>query len=404
MKKVVHVVGAGFAGLTVSLRLAQAGMDVHLYERSDRVGGLLGTEITDCGLAEKAANAMIRTYKAEELFKELDVNFVLPLAESKKRFIFRNVPRRWPLGFLESLATAIKFLPRFILIKKSLFPRPGETLQAWGERSLGSPATEFLLGPAMQGIYGNDVQNLSASLILGPAFTRKQKTGAYRGLISGKNGMQDLVNALETRLKNLGVHIHLNAEIDIKTLTGPVVIATSAHAAAPILQSVLPSLAELLKQVRTTTLLSATLFFKSTQMNFRGFGCLIPRTYKMKSLGVLLNTYIFPHRNRTYSETWILGGADAADIVDAEDSLILKIIGEERFRILKDTSSLLDYRIHRYKKALPLYDLELEKILTEIKTLPLGRVHLHGNYLGGIGLSKILERSDQLAQEISKNG
>lgn len=404
MKKRVHVIGAGFAGLTVSLRLAQKGFSVDLYEKAGRVGGLIGTEITEHGLAEQAANALIRTYKAEEFFAELQLTAVLPLEESKKRFIFRNRPRRWPLSLLESVLLAFRFLPKFLLRKSSLAPRPLETLHTWGERHLGEAPTRYLLGPAMQGIYASGAEALSSELILGPLFRRKKKTGAFRGLMTCPKGMQGVIDALEAKVKSLGVRIHLNTEMDLATVQGPVVVATSCAAAAKILAQESPQLANLLSRIQMASLLSVKLFLKNPQDNYKGFGCLIPRVYGMKTLGVLMNSYIFPDRDKTYNETWILGGSNAGDIHEASDTEILQVIAEERFKILGTKEALVDYRLHRWKNALPLYNLELEKALQELKALPQGRIYLHGNYLGGIGLSKILDRSEDLAQEIAKYG
>jgi oxygen-dependent protoporphyrinogen oxidase len=169
MKK-ISVVGAGFAGLTLSLRLAELGFEVDLYEKSSRVGGLLGTETNSFGLAEQAANALIRTARAEKLFADLQIPAVLPLVESKKRFIFRGIPKSWPLSVLETLSLVFKVAPKYIFSRQSLKPSPGETLKNWGLAKLGKNPTNFLLEPAMQGIYACESTNLSASLILGPLF------------------------------------------------------------------------------------------------------------------------------------------------------------------------------------------------------------------------------------------
>ncbi len=172
MKK-VSVVGAGFAGLTVSLKLAQKGFQVDLYESSARVGGLLGTDYTEYGLAEHAANALLRTDLAESLFRDIELTPLFPLETAKKRFIFRGKPKTWPLSLLETLGMILKAGPH--LIFRKLKPQNGETLQTWGNNHLGLKATRFLLEPAMQGIYGNELSGLSASLILGPLFKKKEK-------------------------------------------------------------------------------------------------------------------------------------------------------------------------------------------------------------------------------------
>lgn len=398
--KTVHVIGAGFAGLTVSLRLAQKGFQVELHEASDRVGGLLGTDRTQYGIAERAANALIRTEKAEGLFSELGITPSYPLETSKKRFLFRESPKKWPLTFLETLSFLARLVPQLLRGKKTLKPKAGETLQSWGDNHLGKAPTCFILGPAMQGIYGNEISGLSASLILGPLFA-PTKRSKYKGLLTGPGGMQDLVDHLEAQVKKLGVRIHLNSSVKLEDLQGPIVLATSARAASQMLQRSQPKLAAILEKVRMSSLMSVTLYFEKAQRAYQGFGCLIPRGYSLKTLGILMNSYIFKDRDQTYNETWMLGGVSEEALLEKSDASLLHLIREERERILGQKDQVLDYRINRWHQALPYYDLNLESVQSELKDVAHAPgLYLHGNYLSGIGLSKILERSELLAEKI----
>lgn len=402
MKK-ISVIGAGFAGMTLSLRLAQRGFEVDLYEKSSRLGGLLGTHYTEHGFAEQAANALIRSENVEALFKELGLNSVLPLPTSKKRFLFRGEPRQWPLNLLETLCFTVRLLSRLLRGKKSLRPLAGETLKAWGQRNIGASATDYILEPAMQGIYGNEISGLSASLILGPLF-KKRKKSPYKGLVSGPQGMQNIVDSLEKKLRAVGVNIHVNADVDLMSLQTPMVLATSASGAAVLLKEKAPEQAALLKNIKMSSLMSVTLFFNKAQETYKGFGCLIPRSAGLKALGILMNSYIFPGRDKVYNETWILGGVKYEDLMSLSDEDLLSILASERFEILKRKDSLLDYRVNRWKQALPYYDLHLEETLNHLEKSDLSNKHifLHGNYLGGIGLSKILDHSEKLAEELTK--
>ncbi|MEN0058674.1 MAG: FAD-dependent oxidoreductase, partial [Bdellovibrio sp.] len=270
MKPTIHIVGAGFAGMSLALRLRQKGFPVEIHEKSSRVGGLLGTDRTEYGIAEKAANALMRTPAAEELFTELALTPSLPLPTAKKRFLMRDKPRSWPLHVSETLDFLRKVLGCLLLQGKRGFkPRPQETLQEWGHYHLGKPATQYILGPAMQGIYGNDIKDLSATLILGPLF-KKRKKQKYKGLLTGPGGMQDLVDHLEKKLQELGVIIHLNAEVDLRQLPGPVVLATSATAASELLKPIRPSLAKTMEQIQMSSLMSITLFFDKAQTRYHG--------------------------------------------------------------------------------------------------------------------------------------
>ncbi|MNT02112.1 Protoporphyrinogen oxidase [compost metagenome] len=289
-----------------------------------------------------------------------------------------------------------------IFARKSLAPQNFETLETWGNKNLGAGATSYLLEPAMQGIYAAESKNLSSSLILGPMFQAKKKKKRYKGMLTRPEGMQDLVDKLEEKLRKLGVEIHLNSTVKLEDLkTGTVVVATSMKAAASVVATRSEELAQLLATLPTTSLLSAKLFFKQGQDKYQGFGCLIPRKEGYKSLGVLFNSYIFAGRDKSYNETWILTGTP--ELFQIDDAQVLKLIAEERFKLLGFKDALLDYRLDRWENALPLYGVELEKALQNISSLEKSAgLRLHGNYLSGIGLSKILERSEALAEEILK--
>jgi len=240
---------------------------------------------------------------------------------------------------------------------------------------------------------------LSSKLILSPLFSGRREK--FKGLLTGPGGMQDVVDKLEARLQELGVQIHLNSSVNLSEVQGPIVIATPANVAASLLEKVQPEISSILQRIKMSSLMSSTLFFKGTQEVYKGFGCLIPRGFDIKTLGVLMNSYIFKDRDKTYNETWIMGGVKEEQLLKLSDTELLKLIAEERFKVLHTKEALLDYRINRWEKALPFYDLNLEAALKSLDAMnPSRQIFLHGNYLSGIGLSKILERSELLAEEI----
>ena len=401
MKK-ISIIGAGFSGLTLALRLAQQGFQVEIYDKNSRPGGLISTEKTEHGLVESAANSVIATQRMQNLFLELGIQSVKPLETSKRRFIFRTKPHQWPLGIFETLGFVLRLVPRFIFARTSLKPESQQTLLAWGEKFMGKKATRFLLGPAMQGIYANEISGLSSKLILGPLFQPGREK--YKGLLSGEQGLQTLTDGLFNKLSEMGVKFYLNSQPALSSFTNPVVVATSASAAAELLKEKDPLKSQILAKIPMSSLISSTLFFKAPQTRYQGFGCLIPRGLDLKTLGILMNPYIFPHRDRVYNETWLIGGRGEEALLKLNDAEILQRIAEERFRILGAKEGLHDYRIHRWDNALPYYGLDLEKALKELNALPASKeVYLHGNYLSGIGLSKILERTEKLALQIGAN-
>lgn len=393
MKKIT-VVGGGFSGMTLALELAKRGFEVDLHEKSHRLGGLIQTRQVNEGLVETAANGFLWTRNLEILCNEIGVQPLKPEQSAARRYFFRHKPKTWPLTILESFV----FFPKLIwsLITGKIFASIPEkqTLESWAQQRIGAAGTKYIFSPALQGIYAGDMQKLSASLILSPLLNKK-KTG-YHGLVSAKNGMQDFIDALETKLKSLDVHIHLSSNYQFEASENPVVFATSAASAAQLTEK-FSDLSQLLKRIQMCPLVTVTSFWKKKN-SYKGFGCLIPRGLKIRTLGVLMNSYIFAGRDRIYNETFILGGATDLEILKLSDLELHQLVLRERKEIFKSTDELISLHITRWPQALPHYTTELEEILKNIK-LPPG-IFLHGNYLGKIGLSKILDRSIDLAKEI----
>lgn len=404
MNSSINIVGGGFAGLTLALQLAKKNFKVHLYEKQNRLGGLIGTVNTPYGLAEQAANGMIATPAAQALFEDLGLKPLAPLPTARNRYIYNNKPTRWPLSKFESIGFFSSIGWRYARNGKMDFlPEKGQTLEAWGLAKIGHAATFKILEPAMQGIYANELKDLSASLILNPLLKKRshQPKSKYKGQITGAEGMQDLINALETKLRNLGVEIHLNTELNLKNLNTPTVIATSMANCMELLAPVLPEIPEVFTKSQMSSLISVKVFFSETPKTHQGFGVLIPRQQGLRAYGILRNSFIFANRDQTYNETWILGGLRNEDLLQLGDQELLDLILKEREKVFQSNQEPISHVIHRWPQALPVYNVHLEEALRNLKHVNHNKlIYLHGNYLGGLGLSKILERSHTLANQL----
>jgi protoporphyrinogen/coproporphyrinogen III oxidase len=398
MKK-MSIVGGGFAGMTLAWHLAKRGFAVDLYEKMGRLGGMINTLQGPYGMIETAANGIMISENVNQLIQEIEADIVGMKSESKKRFIYRESPQRWPLSFFESIQLGWAVLIGLLKGKIKFKPRASETVKQWGLRNLTEPATEFLLAPALQGIYAGDIAKMSASLIFGKMFSAGKKK-RYRGMLSGRHGMADIVQALEKSLRKMNVQIHLNSTVKISELQTPSVLASGLVSSRELLRELHPEVASLLDQIETAPIITITTFWDQKPTKYRGFGVLIPLRYGLKALGILRNSFIFPGRDEKHSETTIFGGPFQALISELSDRDLVIQAGAERKKIFQDEATLLHAHVTRWPQGLPQYNLSLEKVLQELK-LPEG-LYLHGNYLGGIGLTKILDRSEALASELAR--
>jgi protoporphyrinogen/coproporphyrinogen III oxidase len=395
--KRVAVIGGGFSGLVTAYYLAREGVPVTLLEKSDRLGGLISTLDTPHGPVEAAASGIRSSARLEELCRDLDLPLVGTRKESRARYLFRDEPRRWPLGPVESARFAGRLSSA--LLTRRFRPRPQETIDAWGRRALGAPATHFIVSAALQGIYAGDPLQLSASLILGKK--KRPPRGDRKGLLAPPVGMSQLIDALENRLTSLGVEIRTGITAD-GAVEPPFVVSTAAHHAAELLRERAPAAAAALDSIEMLPLLRITAFYPSEENTVGGFGVLFPRQQGVRALGVLFNTNIFPGRGAMHSESWIYGGAVDREMVDLDDRQLGEVLARDRERLYgRHVDPIASYP-QRWPRALPHYDLRLESLLRSGFALPDG-VFLAGNYLSGIGLPMLLERGHRVASEIKSS-
>ncbi|MCC6278391.1 MAG: NAD(P)-binding protein [Oligoflexia bacterium] len=407
--KEVKIIGAGASGLFAAywIKKYRPEISVTVYEQSAIPGGLIGTIETPHGLAERAANGLIFTKQMEDLARQIGVGLLAPKATAKKRYFFWNsTPRRWPLDICETFYAFMKFVFNFSKRK----PRTDETVWQWGLRLFGEKMTERVIGTALLGIYSGDPKVMSASLIFGRFFEPKVKNEKYRGTVSPSLGMGELIASLVIWLKKHGVDFKFGEPVTLPEWSRerPLIVCTSAYQASGLMGlgssagSEIAELSNLLKQVEVLPIVTATAYFEPGP-DLSGFGCLFSRNQGVRALGVLFNSDIWDNRSQLRSETWIFGGAFDREITKAGDAEIVEMLLKDRTTLNKSPSAQPKHvEITRRDRAIPHYDLNLERIL---RNLPLSNLEKHGlfingNYLGQIGLSRILERSEQLVQRM----
>lgn len=392
-KRTIHIVGAGASGLLLAYRQACRGLKVHVYERKAAPGGMIATKKLPYGLVETAASAFVPSLELERLAEEIGLELVPAKKESAKRFFYRQGRlRRWPLGLRESLSF-LKFLVLALFFRKAVAPKPQESLHAWGIRVMGEAPTRYLLSPALSGIYAGDPERLSASLIMGRFFGAAEvsRKGKYRGSLAAREGMGGFILALEKACRERGVEFHYGEEPPEK----PDCICTNAADASRILARDLDPRAEILRRVEMLPLMSVTVFFPENVRSIEGFGVLFPRDGNFRALGVLMNHSIFPGRTELRSETWIYGGAAHPELLGESDEAVEELLLRERAVLMGERARPLHLEITRWPEAIPHYDIRLEKVCEELKEYPQAP-RLFGNYLGGIGLTKLVEASGRL--------
>jgi oxygen-dependent protoporphyrinogen oxidase len=396
----VTVVGAGFSGLSLAYQLQKSGFTVEVVEGRNEPGGMLQTLRAENGLIETAANAILADRAIEELFKDIDVPLADRKPERRNRYVFWKEPRRWPLGAVTT-AKLTWMMGKARFSRREVWPEPFETVYDWARRTVNAEFEERLLSPALQGVFAGDPKRLSASLALTSLLGDRAPAGSLRGSVAPRDGMGGLMRGLADTLKNRGVKISYGQNFEMKEkVDRPVVLCTSAWTAAEIVKDAYPELSEDLRHCESLSLVSVTCFFSRHQKDLKGFGCLFPTSQGFKSSGVVFNDSIFSNRSEARSETWILGGALQPGIVALSDDELKEAILKDREKLIGVSSGPLEVQITRWPRAIPHYTVQWERILKNLN-IP-HPLFLHGNYLGGIGLSKIYQRSIRLAGQMKE--
>lgn len=390
MKPTIRIRGAGFSGLTLARELLLRGFPVEIHEARERTGGLISSHQTPLCLRETAANGLLANVDVETLCADLGVPLQPTRREARRRFIWvKGAARRWPLSFAGSLRLGWGLISR--LWKGTRFlPHRGQSVAAWGREHLGEEVVQRLISPALQGIYAGDPERLSASLILSPFLSARARRprGRFRGTVSPAQGMGQLVNALEKDVRDRGAQVHLQSAAEVRP-SEIWVHATAAHDVPGLFPEMLG-------------LSTVTLVFKNPQHRLQGFGCLFARNEGFRALGVLANDQIFEGRGPGVSETWIFGGAQDPLIDALTEKELTLLAQEERQRFYGGALEVSD-EVHcvRYRKALPHYSLAWEEQVAQFRQGP--QLYMTGNFLGRLGLTKILQQNKELAEQIARD-
>lgn len=393
-----RVIGAGLSGLAAAWCLAEAGCDVEVIEASAEPGGLIGSRQTPEGLVERAANAFVWTSTTERWFRALDLTPLFPTPASRRRFIFRNGrPRRWPLTIGESATMGARAASAWA--RGRLRPSEPESVEAWSDRVLGTAATQWLVSPALQGIYAASAADLNAAAI----FKRSKRAVAPRGktaaMAAPAGGMGEFAARLTDALIRRGVMFTFNTPVTSLNPSVRTIVATDARAASELLALHAPGLAAAIGRVEMNVMASATAFFPPHAGDEHGFGVLFPRDAGARALGVLFNSDVFAGRSVHRSETWIYGSANAGAPVPSELEMRSAIIHDRRILTGRSDEPLALYTTARSPR-LPIYGAAILDVERRLSDLP-PWLALSGNYLGRLGVAKLLDVAEEAAARLA---
>lgn len=397
--KNVTIWGAGFSGLILGYYLKGNGYKVTINERSDRIGGKIGTKRTPAGLAETGANALYMNADSMDLLNEIKLE-PMPSTRKLKKLLMLNGKLKRPFQ--------VSLISKFAMNghKKPPLITDGLTVAEFFRPLIGSENINKFVSPVLGGIYAAPAEHLHFKSIFSDVahiaqfesywdfvktLIRIQKIKPkleVSGSVSFEGGMQTLINRFGEILKS---EIRLNCKEEFK-IKGNTVLCTDAMTASKLLAEIKPEFSAELARIRYQELSSVTVFLKREIRSLhKAFGVLIPLENGMNCLGVINNKAIFPANNpNIYSYTFI-----ARKKVTTEDIMSdLKVLYSD---FIPDDIEHIENT--HWEKAIPIYDIQRFLSIKKLHLLAQKEENfaVFGNYVAGISLREMISAARSFA-------
>jgi len=443
----VAVIGGGLTGLTTAFYLKKAGIDVHIYEKSDRPGGVIHTHKENGFTFEAGPNSgVLSRVEAAELLEDLDDECTLEVADetAKARWIWKN--GKWeplPSGLMGGVTTPLFTFPDKLRILGEPFRKkgdnPNETLAELVLRRMGKSFLDYAIDPFILGIYSGDPGKLVTKYAFSKLYELEQNYGSFIGgsikkarepktardkkatkvIFSVKGGLQNLINALVNKIGEENIHLNCknlfveeNGDFYSTNLNKEVythVISTTGAYALPSLFPFVPAdKMRRITQMEYSKVVQVALGFNNWKgLPLKAFGGLVPSIEKRDVLGVLFLSSFFKNKAPENGAllSVFLGGVRRPEIAGLTDEEITQMVQKE----VKDMMQLETFepdlmKIFRYEHAIPQYGLESEqkmKAIVEVEKQYPGLI-LAGNIRDGIGIADRIKQGRLTAEALIK--
>ncbi|TWI56237.1 protoporphyrinogen oxidase [Halalkalibacter nanhaiisediminis] len=460
--KRVAIIGGGITGLAAAhkLELAKAegiSIEYDLFEKSDRLGGKIQTEYVNGFVIERGPDSYLaRKQSMSRLAKAVGMEEELLANDTGQAYILKD-DRLHPIpaGAVMGVPTEIQpFLTTKLFSPIGKLRAAGDffisrtssrdediSLGHFFRHRLGDEVVDHLIEPLLSGIYAGDLNKLSlkatfpqfqqmeakhGSLIKGMKASRAQQPKPIaekpKGMfLTFRNGLQSFVQAIENHLDADSIH----KEADITSiqkeddqyrlqfangeslLFDEVIITTPPHVTARLLSSY--SYFHYLKEMEVTTVATVALGFKKEAVHnpYEGTGFVVSRKSKHTITACTWTHKKWRHSTpeghallRSY-----VGRAGDSAIVERSDEEIVEAVLHDLKQIMDINGDPEFYRVTRWKKAMPQYNVghtyKMAKIKEDVmRNLP--GLHLCGAGFEGVGLPDCIDQGEAAVSRILK--
>jgi oxygen-dependent protoporphyrinogen oxidase len=392
----VAVIGGGISGLTTAYLLRRKGMDVTLFEASDKVGGNVQTIRKEGYTIEQGPNSLLRSPRVVDLVRMLDLEdkVIAASPEAQKRYILWHGklvamgPKSIVNGFFSPKTIFALAREPFVRSKSP----EHESVAEFVARRINSEFLDKAIDPFVSGVYAGDPRDLSmrsafpklyemerdfGSLIMGTIRRKVEKPDPnFPRTFSFRGGLRTLIEKLAAEIGN-GVRTSTKVE-RIENADGgrfavnnekfdAVVISTPAWVAGDLTRGRDDALAESLAGVNYPQVAVAVTGFRSEKIGkeLDGFGFLIPSKEKRPILGTLFHSAVFPERapeGHQLLMTFVGGVRDNGNLDKLSDDEIKSLVTAQLRDLLNVEGEPELFHLKRWKRAIPQYRVGYEQV------------------------------------------
>ncbi len=450
------VIGGGISGLATAYHLHRAGLEVHVLEKSNRIGGAIHSERIGDFLVDYGPNNTVETSPEIRRFVaalDLADQRVTAGPPARRRYVAKGgglvpLPTN-PLQFLISRLFSTR--AKFRLLREPFIPPADpnieESIAAFVERRLGRAFLDYAVNPFVAGVYAGDPKRLSVRSAVPKIYALEQQYGSLlRGAVFGsrarrkqrepdktratlfsfKNGMGQLTSALACHLQG-----HVETGVDVEALgqaqPGPafsvtyrsakgrrrlfgraVVLATPAYVTGPYLRPFDPVLAAELEAIVYAPVAVVFLGFRRAPAcrPLDGFGFLVPEVENRRILGTIWNSTLFPNRAPAggVALTTFVGGMRQPESLALSDAELEELVRSELRQLMGVTDRPDLVEIKRWPRAIPQYEIGHARRLAAIERFEASHpgLFLCGNYRGGIAVADCILHAQALAARVQR--